>query len=53
MKDIIDHLWMNHQTKVRFVIVGIWNTVFGYLCILKKETENNCIISKKEIVLQL
>lgn len=21
----------NHRTKVKFVIVGIWNTIFGYL----------------------
>jgi len=31
LKDILDHLWLNHEKKVRFVIVGIWNTVFGYL----------------------
>ena len=31
MKQILDHLWLNHQTKVRFVLVGLWNTIFGYL----------------------
>ena len=31
MKRILDHLWLNHQTKVRFVLVGLWNTIFGYL----------------------
>jgi len=31
LKQILDHLWLNHQTKVRFVLVGIWNTIFGYL----------------------
>ena len=31
MKQILDHLWLNHQTKVRFVLVGVWNTIFGYL----------------------
>lgn len=28
---ILDHLWLNHQTKIRFVLVGLWNTIFGYL----------------------
>ena len=31
MKRILDHLWLNHQKKVRFVLVGLWNTIFGYL----------------------
>jgi putative flippase GtrA len=31
LKRILDHLWLNHQTKVRFVLVGLWNTIFGYL----------------------
>lgn len=24
-------LWLTHQTKWRFLLVGIWNTIFGYL----------------------
>jgi putative flippase GtrA len=28
------HLWLNHQKKVRFCLVGIWNTVFGYLAFI-------------------
>ena len=31
MKRILDHLWLNHQKKVRFLLVGLWNTIFGYL----------------------
>ena len=31
LKRIFDHLWLTHQTKVRFVMVGLWNTIFGYL----------------------
>ncbi|MDD5169559.1 MAG: GtrA family protein [Syntrophales bacterium] len=23
-------LWRQHQTKIRFLIVGVWNTIFGY-----------------------
>jgi putative flippase GtrA len=28
---IAHDLWLNHQKKLRFVLVGIWNTIFGYL----------------------
>ena len=31
MKQIAHDLWLNHQKKVRFVLVGVWNTIFGYL----------------------
>jgi putative flippase GtrA len=31
MQRMRDHLWITHQMKVRFILVGIWNTIFGYL----------------------
>jgi len=31
LKRILENLWLNHQTKVRFVLIGLWNTLFGYL----------------------
>lgn len=31
LKRIFDHVWLSHQTKVRFVLIGTWNTIFGYL----------------------
>ena len=31
MKRIIDHVCLNHLPKVRFVLVGLWNTIFSYL----------------------
>lgn len=24
-------LWLEHQVKIRFFIIGVWNTIFGYL----------------------
>ena len=24
-------LWTEHQVKIRFFIIGVWNTIFGYL----------------------
>lgn len=31
MKQILDNLWLNHQKKIRFLLVGVWNTLFGLL----------------------
>ncbi len=31
MRRIFDYLWLNHETKVRFILIGLWNTMFGYL----------------------
>ena len=31
MKQIVHDLWLNHQQKIRFILVGVWNTIFGYL----------------------
>ncbi len=31
MKQTAHDLWLNHQKKARFVLVGVWNTIFGYL----------------------
>lgn len=31
MRNVVHELWTRQQTKVRFVLVGIWNTLFGYL----------------------
>jgi putative flippase GtrA len=30
LKKIFDHLWLNYQTNVRFIMVGISNTIFSY-----------------------
>jgi len=31
LKKIASELLLNHQKKIRFILVGIWNTIFGYL----------------------
>jgi len=31
LKQIAHDFWLNHQKKIRFVLVGVWNTIFGYL----------------------
>lgn len=31
MKISWKHLLLNHQIKIRFFFIGVWNTIFGYL----------------------
>ncbi|MFZ3055658.1 MAG: GtrA family protein [Smithella sp.] len=31
MKISWKQLWHNHQVKIRFFFIGVWNTIFGYL----------------------
>lgn len=31
MKISWKQLWSEHQVKIRFLIIGVWNTIFGYL----------------------
>ena len=49
MKQILDHLWLNQQTKVRFVLVGIWNTIFGYLIFVGLDYLFNLIFSPRYV----
>ena len=34
LKATREPLWQRHQLKIRFLIVGVWNTVFGYVVFL-------------------
>jgi len=31
LKILWKHLWLKHQIKIRFFVIGVWNTIFGYL----------------------
>jgi putative flippase GtrA len=31
LKILLRRLWSDHQVKIRFFIIGVWNTIFGYL----------------------
>jgi putative flippase GtrA len=31
LKILWKHLWQEHQVKIRFFFIGVWNTIFGYL----------------------
>jgi len=30
LKTSWQQLWLDHQLKIRFLIIGAWNTIFGY-----------------------
>jgi len=34
MKVAREPMWRRHQLKIRFLLVGVWNTVFGYVVFL-------------------
>jgi len=34
LKEGREPLWRRHQVKIRFLIVGVWNTLFGYVVFL-------------------
>ena len=49
MKRLLDHLWLTHQTKVRFVLVGLWNTIFGYLVFVGLDYLFNVFFSQRYV----
>ena len=49
MKRLFDHLWLNHESKIRFVLVGIWNTIFGYLVFVGLDYLFNLFFSQRYI----
>jgi putative flippase GtrA len=53
LKRILDHLWLNHETKVRFILVGIWNTIFSYLVFVALDYLFNLFLSPRYIAYML
>jgi putative flippase GtrA len=43
------HVWLNHQKKVRFVLVGVWNTIFGYLVFVGLDYLFNLLFSPRYV----
>ena len=44
---IFDSIWLNHETKIRFVLVGIWNTIFSYLVFIALDCLFNLVVSPR------
>jgi putative flippase GtrA len=34
LKAAVETMWQRHQLKIRFLLVGLWNTLFGYAVFL-------------------
>jgi putative flippase GtrA len=49
LKQIQDHLWLTHQTKARFILVGLWNTFFGYLAFVGLDYLFNLFFSRRYV----
>jgi len=42
-------LWSNHQVKIRFFFIGVWNTIFGYLVYISLDYLLASIFQKRYI----
>ena len=48
-----NQLWLNHETKVRFILVGIWNTIFSYLVFVTLDYLFNLFFSPRYLAYML
>lgn len=53
MKISLENLWINHQTKWRFLIVGVWNTIFAYLIFVGLDILFAFLFSKRYLAYML
>jgi putative flippase GtrA len=42
-------LWQDHQVKIRFFFIGIWNTIFGYLAYISLDYLLTFVFQKRYI----
>jgi putative flippase GtrA len=49
LKDKLNQVWLNNQKKVRFVLVGVWNTIFGYLVFVGLDILFASLFSKRYV----
>jgi len=40
-------LWHNHQVKIRFFFIGVWNTVFSYLVYITLDSLFTYVFTKR------
>lgn len=53
MKISLQHLWINHQIKGRFLAVGVWNTIFAYLVFVGLDILFTFLFSKRYLAYML
>jgi putative flippase GtrA len=49
LKAAREPLWRRHQIKIRFLLVGAWNTIFGYLVFVGLDYLFNLIFSLRYV----
>jgi putative flippase GtrA len=42
-------LWTEHQVKIRFFFIGVWNTVFGYLTYISLDYLFSFVFQKRYV----
>jgi len=53
LKISLEYLWINHQTKWRFLVVGVWNTIFAYLVFVGLDILFAFLFSKRYLAYML
>jgi putative flippase GtrA len=53
LKQLCDNFLQIHQIKIRFILVGIWNTIFGYLVFIGFDYLFNQIFSPRYVAYML
>ena len=53
MKISLEHLLINHETKWRFLAVGVWNAIFAYLVFVGLDILFACLFSKRYLAYML
>ena len=49
MKISWKHLWQEHQIKIRFFFIGVWNTIFGYLAYISLDYLFSFVFQKRYV----
>ncbi len=52
-KKLFASAWLNHETKFRFILVGIWNTIFSYIVFVVLDYLFNLYLSPRYVAYML
>jgi len=53
LKIMFNQIWRNHETKARFVLVGMWNTIFSYLLFIALDYLFNLFFAPRYVAYML
>jgi putative flippase GtrA len=49
LKAARESIWQRHQLKIRFLLIGVWNTIFGYLVFVALDYLFNLFFSPRYV----